>query len=246
MDFPNDKGTPIFAASSGTVVFAGPRLNPSNGVNYYGNTVIILHDWQWRGQDIYTLYAHTLELFVEVGDEVQQGQLIAGVGDSGEVSGPHLHFEVRIGSNSYDSTVNPGLWLVPFEGWGTLAGRFIDNRGLLIHGAHITLRPVNVDSDVGNVTTRHLTYSPWRINSDQGWDENFLFSDIPAGDYVIEFRTAGSVFRRDVTVKPEMTNFIVVQADILWSPTATPTPTPTPLPTATGSVTPTPSATSEP
>jgi len=246
MDFPNEKGTPIFAASSGTVVFAGPRPNPGNGINYYGNTVLILHDWQWNGEDVYTLYAHTLELFVEVGDEVHQGQLIAGVGNSGEVSGPHLHFEVRIGSNHYDSTVNPGLWLAPFEGWGNLAGRFTDNRGLSIHGAHVTLRPTNVESDVGDETRRHLTYAPTRINGDEGWDENFLFSDIPAGEYLIEFRTAGHVYERSVIVKPEITTFIVVQADIKWSPTATPTFTPTPWPTATGSPTPTGTATAAP
>ncbi len=246
MDFPNEKGTPIFAASSGTVVFAGPRPNPFSGINYYGNTVVILHDWQWNGKDVYTLYAHTLELFVEVGDVVHQGQLIAGVGDSGEVSGPHLHFEVRVGYNHYDSTVNPGLWLAPFEGWGTLAGRFIDNRGLSIHGAHVTLRPTNVESDVGDDIVRHLTYAQTRINGDEGWDENFLFSDIPAGEYQIEIRTAGQVYERSVIVKPEITTFIIVQADISWSPTATPTFTPTPWPTATGSVTPTGTATAEP
>ncbi len=245
MDFPNEKGTPIFAASSGTVVFAGPRPNPYSGINYYGNTVIILHDWQWQGQNVYTLYAHTLELFVEFGDIVEQGQLIAGVGDSGEVSGPHLHFEVRVGANNYDLTLNPGLWLAPFEGWGTLAGRFTDNRGRPIHGAHITLRPVSVNSDVGTDTRRHLTYAPTRINGDDLWDENFLFSDLPAGEYNLEFRTSGRVYERTVVVKPELTNFIVVQADITWSPTATPTYTPTPYPTPTGSLTPTGTATAE-
>jgi murein DD-endopeptidase MepM/ murein hydrolase activator NlpD len=245
MDFPNEKGTPIFAASSGTVVFAGPRPNPFSGINYYGNTVIILHDWQWLGEDVYTLYAHTLELFVEVGDVVELGQLIAGVGDSGEVSGPHLHFEVRVGSNHYDLTVNPGLWLAPFEGWGTLAGRFTDNRGRAIHGAHVTLRPESVNSEVGANIQRHLTYAPARINGDASWDENFLFSDLPAGEYNLEFRTSGHVYKRTVTVRPEITNFIVVQADITWSPTATPTFTPTPYPTPTGSPTPTPTATAE-
>jgi hypothetical protein len=238
MDYPNDKGTPIFAASSGTVIWAGPRPNPNNGVNYYGNTVIILHDWQWNGRNVYTLYAHTLELFVVVGDSVQQGQLIAGVGASGEVSGPHLHLEVRVGANHYDFTRNPALWLAPFEGWGTLAGRFIDNRGQLIHGALVTVRPENVDTVV-DVPVRHvLTYSPYRINSDDVWNENFAFGDLPAGDYTVEFRTAGRIYRRSVEIKPEITNYIVVQADIFWVPTPEPTATPTPTPTVTPSSTP--------
>ena len=88
----------------GTIVHAGQLTSPRNGISYYGNTVVILHDWQWREQEVYTLYAHTLELFVQVGDRVDQGQLIAGVGSSGEVSGPHLHFEVRIGGNNYGNT----------------------------------------------------------------------------------------------------------------------------------------------
>ena len=246
MDFPNDKGTPIFAASSGTVVFAGPRTNPFNGINYYGNTVIILHDWQLNGQDVYTLYAHTLELFVEAGDFVEQGQLIAGVGDSGEVSGPHLHLEVRVGTNHYDSTRNPGLWLAPFEGWGTLAGRFVDNRGRAIHGAHITLRPLSVESEVDVPVRRYLTYAPSGINGDDSWNENFAFSDLPAGEYRIEFRTAGRVFEREVVVKPEMTNFIIVQADITWQPTAVPTSTPTTLPTVTPTGSGTPEGTAAP
>lgn len=238
MDFPNDKGSPIFAAGSGTVIFAGPRVNPNSGINYYGNTVIILHDWQWIGQNVYTLYAHTLELFVEVGDSVEQGQLIAGVGASGEVSGPHLHLEVRIGANHYDNTHNPALWLAPFEGWGTLAGRFIDNRGQLIHGALITVRPVDVESEV-TVPVRHqLTYAPFGINSDDIWNENFAFGDLPAGEYTVEFRTAGHIYRRSVEVKPEITNYIVVQADIRWVPTAVPTATPTTTPTVTPSSTP--------
>jgi murein DD-endopeptidase MepM/ murein hydrolase activator NlpD len=237
MDFPNDKGTPIFAAGSGTVIFAGPRPNPNNGINYYGNTVIILHDWQWNGQNVYTLYAHTLELFVEVGDAVEQGQLIAGVGASGEVSGPHLHLEVRVGANHYNNTRNPALWLAPFEGWGSLAGRFMDNQGRIIHGALVTVRPIDVDSEVAVPVRHQLTYAPVGINSDDNWNENFAFSDLPAGEYNIEFRTAGRLYERSVTVKPEITNFIIVQADITWHPTPVPTPTPSPTPTPTGSVT---------
>ena len=237
MDFPNSTGTPIFAASSGEVVWAGPLRSNRDGVNYYGNTVIIKHDWQWLGQDVYTLYAHTLELFVEVGDVVQQGQLVAGVGASGEVSGPHLHLEVRVGQNNYSNTRNPALWLAPYEGWGNLTGRFMDSRGRLIHGASITVTPLEIDGGFEAPVRRQTTYSPGGVQSDDLWQENFVVADLPAGEYRVVLSTAGQTFQRTVRVLPGQTNFVIFQADFRWSPTATPlptpTPTPTPLPTAT-------------
>ncbi|MDX1615652.1 MAG: peptidoglycan DD-metalloendopeptidase family protein [Candidatus Promineifilaceae bacterium] len=231
VDFPNDTGTPIFAASSGTVVHAGPLPSPRDGVNYYGNTVVILHDWDWQDQPVYTLYAHTLELFVEPGDYVYQGQLIAGVGASGEVSGPHLHLEVRVGENHYANTRNPALWLAPYEGWGTLAGRFIDERGRRIHGAYLTLIPLEVSDGIEAPVRRQRTYAPGGPNPDEIWDENFAFADVPAGRYRLILSTANQIFRREVRVLPNQTNFVAIQADFSWSPTPVPTATPTPTPT---------------
>jgi murein DD-endopeptidase MepM/ murein hydrolase activator NlpD len=227
VDFPNEPGTPILASASGTVLHAGPLPSPRDGVNYYGNTVVIQHDWQWRGQNVYTLYAHTLELFVEVGDWVQQGQLIAGVGASGEVSGPHLHLEVRVGQNTYNHTRNPLLWLAPYDGWGTLAGRLVDRQNRQIQGATITVIPQNVN------TTRRTarTYMSNLVNGDDVWDENFVVADLPAGRYEVLLNVANRTFRRIVEVKPGQTNFIVVQADFVFIPTATPIPTPTATPT---------------
>ena len=243
LDFPNETGTPIFAASSGTVVWAGNLPSSRDGVNYYGNTVIIKHDWLWLGENVYTLYAHTLELFVEVDDVVEKGQLIAGVGASGEVSGPHLHLEVRVGKNNYQSTRNPALWMAPYEGWGTLAGRFMDQRGRLIHGAQISVFPVEIDNNVEVSIKRLRTYEPSSINSDDVWLENFVVGDLPAGEYRVVISTAGETFRRTVFIRPGQTNYIVLQADFDWGPTATPAPTITPVPslTATRAGTPAPS-----
>jgi murein DD-endopeptidase MepM/ murein hydrolase activator NlpD len=244
-DFPNDTGTQIFAASSGTVIWAGPLENRRDGVSYYGNTVVIVHDWQWLEQPVYTLYAHTLELFVNVGDHVEEGELIAGVGASGEVSGPHLHLEVRVGSNNYGSTRNPALWLAPYEGWGTLAGRFVDADGDLIHGALITLLPIRVEAQIDLPNRQQRTYAPSGVLPDEVWGENFAFGDLPAGKYTVLVSTAGQSFRRDVEVLPGQTNFIVIQADFQFFPTATPriVPTQTPTVTLTADTTLTPSAT---
>lgn len=228
LDFPNPSGTPILAASSGTVIHAGPLPSPRNGINYYGNTVIIQHDWQWQGQDVFTLYAHTLEMFVQEGDWVEQGQLIAGVGSSGEVSGAHLHLEVRVGSNNYGNARNPALWVAPFEGWGTLAGKFVDRNGRPISSASITVRPIDVDTPIRN----SLTYYPG-VRPDPTWDENFVVADLPAGRYTLLIGINGIQYRRTVEIRAGQTSFELISATFAFAPTATPTPTPEVSPTPT-------------
>lgn len=83
IDFAGDYGSPILAADSGTVIFAG-------WYGGYGRAVIVDH-----GKGITTLYGHSSELFVTEGQSVQRGQQVASVGSSGLSTGPHLHFEVR-------------------------------------------------------------------------------------------------------------------------------------------------------
>ncbi len=229
LDFPNDTGTPVLAADGGVVVHAGLLPSPRNGVNYYGNTVVIQHDWQWQNKDVFTLYAHTLELFVEVGDVVEQGQLIAGVGSSGEVSGPHMHFEVRVGQNIYGDTRNPALWLAPFEGWGTLAGRFVDKNGRFITGAEIKVVPVNVQTAV---RTQRTYYSA--VASDDVWRENFVVADLPAGEYTLLITGIDNIqYKRDIEIFPGQTSFDVISTNFEFNPTPTPNPSPTPAPTPT-------------
>lgn len=221
LDFPNDTGTPVLAAGSGTVIHAGALPSPRNGVNYYGNTVVIEHDWQWNGQDVFTLYAHTLELFVQQGDRVEQGQLIAGVGSSGEVSGPHLHFEVRVGQNLYGDARNPMLWMAPFEGMGTIAGRFVDKNGRFLTNATVRLRPVNVPI----APRTQLTYSG-TIQSDPTWNENFVFGDLPAGEYELLLTGIDNIqYIRELEVRPGQTTFVVISTNFEFNPTPTPEPT---------------------
>ncbi|MDT8306841.1 MAG: M23 family metallopeptidase [Anaerolineae bacterium] len=218
LDYPNRPGTPILAASSGTVIHAGPLPSRQNGVLYYGNTVIIKHDWQWRAKDVYTLYAHAMELFVEVGDYVEQGQLIAGVGQTGIVSGPHLHLEVRIGENTSEHTYNPALWVAPYEGWGTLAGRFIDRLGKYIYAAWVGVRPLNVDTPARG----QYTYRVPEVNPDDIWQENFVIADLPAGRYEVIVDGGGRRYVHTVDVQPGRTTFLEVAADFVFVP---PTPT---------------------
>lgn len=83
VDYVVPEGTPIHAAASGIVVYAG--MHPQ-----FGNLVEIDH-----GNDILTRYAHASKLMVRVGDVVKRGQLISLVGSTGRSTGNHLHFEVR-------------------------------------------------------------------------------------------------------------------------------------------------------
>ena len=85
LDMNGAMGDPIKAAKAGTVILSGVKGG-------YGNTVMIDH-----GGGMVTLYAHQSQLGVAVGDKVSTGQVIGYVGSTGQSTGPHLHFEVRIG-----------------------------------------------------------------------------------------------------------------------------------------------------
>lgn len=83
-------GRTIVAARSGTVIWAGWRGG-------YGYAVSISH-----GDGVTTLYGHASRLLVSVGDWVQAGQAIARVGSTGNSTGPHCHFEIRVNGKSVD------------------------------------------------------------------------------------------------------------------------------------------------
>ena len=84
LDIGGDYGLPIHAAQSGVVSHAG-------WIGGYGNTVMIDH-----GGGIVTLYGHNESLAVDVGQYVNQGDVIAYCGSTGNSTGPHCHFEVRL------------------------------------------------------------------------------------------------------------------------------------------------------
>ncbi|MDR0916980.1 MAG: peptidoglycan DD-metalloendopeptidase family protein [Oscillospiraceae bacterium] len=83
-------GTDILAADSGTVIVAGYQSS-------YGNYVVINH-----GNGMTTLYAHQSRIVVKVGQAVSKGDVIGKVGSTGDSTGPHLHFEVRINGSTVD------------------------------------------------------------------------------------------------------------------------------------------------
>ncbi|BEU88437.1 M23 family metallopeptidase [Selenomonas sp. TAMA-11512] len=95
VDIGGDYGDPIYAAAAGVVTYAG-------WISGYGYTVIIDH-----GGGISTLYGHSQRVLVSEGQQVGQGTLIAEVGSTGNSTGPHCHFEVRVG----DEPTNPLAYL---------------------------------------------------------------------------------------------------------------------------------------
>lgn len=90
-------GTPVFAAADGVVVLARPMADSGGLLVGYGNYVIIQHD-----AGLKTLYGHLLTIGVKEGDVVHRGQLVGLVGSTGNSTGPHTHFEVRIENSPVD------------------------------------------------------------------------------------------------------------------------------------------------
>jgi murein DD-endopeptidase MepM/ murein hydrolase activator NlpD len=85
------EGTSVRAAESGVVAYAGNELKG------YGNLVLVRHEGGWV-----TAYAHAKELFVKRGDTVKRGDVIAKAGQTGSVTSPQLHFEIRKGATAMD------------------------------------------------------------------------------------------------------------------------------------------------
>jgi len=92
-------GTPIYAATSGVVKRAGTATG-------FGLAVYILGD-----DGAVTVYGHVNRYFVNAGERVRAGEQIAEVGNRGQSTGPHLHFEVHPSGAMYGGAVNPGPWM---------------------------------------------------------------------------------------------------------------------------------------
>jgi len=96
IDIPNRKGTPVLAAGPGTIIWAGYGLyaGANNPKDPYGQAVTIKHNFGYEGRTIYTIYAHLDRIDVVNGQWVNTGDQIGAVGDTGNTTGPHLHFAI--------------------------------------------------------------------------------------------------------------------------------------------------------
>lgn len=99
LDFAGAYGSPIYAATDGVITFAGPKGG-------YGNLIVITHS-----NGLQTAYGH-MSQFVRTSGRVRAGQQIGRIGSTGYSTGPHLHFEVRLGEgDDAEGQVNPAAFL---------------------------------------------------------------------------------------------------------------------------------------
>ena len=240
VDIGAEEGAPILAAGPGTVVSSGWGLFSGASDNIkdpYGKAVVIKHDFGYKGEALYTIYAHMSETIALVGQHVETGDVIGLVGATGATTGPHLHFEVRLGANTFYSTYNPELWMSPPQGWGVLVGRITDEKGNLLNFYPLEVRP----EPSGVPLRRALTYAQGAVNPDPYYNENLVLSDLPAGIYKLTINYKEKDIQTWVEIFPgQVTYFTFTDKEafqVIPPPeprldflpvTATPTSTPTP------------------
>ena len=169
---------------------------------------------------------------VAVGQWVRTGERIGEVGDTGYTTGPHLHFEMRLGQDSYYFTRNPELWIAPPQGWGVLAGRVMESNRDLAHSLPVLIRSLDTNREwIVN------TYGPEAVNSDDYYAENMVISDLPAGLYEVRISNSSTPENKiQVEVHPGRVAYFVYRITYGFISTGLPTiPSPTafPVPRAT-------------
>lgn len=175
IDVAYSSGTPIYnQGPGGTVTFAGPGglsqfgNDPAPG-DAYGNVVVVRQNWQ---PTTWCLYAHMLALpAVNAGEQVAPGQLLGYVGETGDASGPHLHFEVRQGADLYGKDVNPTAWLqqvqtsaagtsVAAAGSSTQASSAITSSGVPIPGSSGFVQTLGLEASAYDQTGNPVDIEP--------------------------------------------------------------------------------------
>jgi hypothetical protein len=227
IDLPNPEGSTVRAAGAGTVIFSTDPTDPTQTVfdnsAAYGIAVVIEHDFGFQGEPVYTVYAHLLSTLVKQGDTVNAGDPIALMGSTGHSSGPHVHFEVRLTENRFGSTYNPALWIAPYVGHGTIAGKVIGARGEYLDDVDVQLVRAGI---VQKTTTSYVFKGTGsEVNPDPNWEENFVFFDVPAGNYSVESLVNGTKVTQRIQVFEGMTTGVELRPPEnlpLTAPTATP------------------------
>ena len=200
LDYPVQPGTEVYAAGPGIVVKAGYGVYAGieNDTDPYGIAVLIRHDFGYMNQNLYTVYAHLSETLIEEGAHVNTGDLIGLSGNTGMSSGPHLHFEVRLGEKYMFSTRNPELWMAPPEDHGVVAGRLTTSTGemLIEQSVKLTHLPTGQYWVVKSYGMAHT------VNSDDYYKENFVRSNLPAGPYEVRVPYEGITYTKLITIHP--------------------------------------------
>src|SRR5690606_7891582 len=125
----------------------------------------------------------------------------AEVGAEGVAAVPHLHLEVRVGSNQFSHTRNPMLWLPPLPGTGVLAGRLLDENGRPWQGVRLTLINGRGSEPLYEYSFSYLDDPQHLIHPDEALAENFLFADLEPGPYSLFVSINGVEERRSVVIE---------------------------------------------
>jgi len=208
-EFRNPSGTPVIAVGNGTIFYAGNDLQTLFGPDtaFYGQLIVLqMTDFTQNGQPVFAVYGHVDTIDVEAGQSVATGDPLGTVGQRGVAIGPHLHFEVRVGDPySYaTSTRNPDLWIRPYFGYGTLAGRVVDSNGALLRGVGITVK--------GSDLTRYTwSYGGDENIPDEQWKENFTLGDLPEGWHTVTTRGGSKIFSAEIYIRKGHTTWLEIQ-----------------------------------
>ena len=215
----NPIGTPVIATEDGIVVFSGNDQTVKTGrfTNFYGNTIILKHNLTNYPDPIFTLFAHLSEILVVEGEEIKQGQTIGFVGSSGAAFTNHLHFEVRVGDLVLSSARNPELFLPlsPTEeqsSGGILVGKLIDKNNHPIPGASIVIQSI-IDGVIQSDSSLYLETYDQSISGVDKWNENFVISNLPVGNYRVSTFAYGVFIEEFVTLRENELIFITLQPE---------------------------------
>ena len=107
LDFRAAVGTPVFGVAGVVDWVQKWDGKTRTGNQSYGNLVHIRCNAKYKGKTVYCLYAHLMAVYVKEGDQISDGQMIGLTGNTGNSTGPHLHFEVQLSGHR----VNPLNWL---------------------------------------------------------------------------------------------------------------------------------------
>lgn len=216
-----------FAATDARVYFVG--YNPNDTIGGYepsgaGNYIILQS--MWNNLPLYLLYMHLKKPLVVTDQYVTRGQPIAITGNTGNSTGPHLHFEIRVGTVSYSGVRtrrNPELWCA-ISGMGAIYGR-VPNAS---NNTRVNISPDPKPRPPYTTFSYALTYNfnDPAIGSDDIYQENYAIGDVKPGTYTITalggaYRrvvrvNAGQVVNADIQTEVELDNFAQQNSVILF------------------------------
>ncbi|MEE9431731.1 MAG: peptidoglycan DD-metalloendopeptidase family protein [Melioribacteraceae bacterium] len=190
----------VYSASNGTIEFVGYDSNNTTGgyePNGFGNYLRIKS--RWNEKDIFIYYAHLTKPLKKNGDEVVEGEPIAVSGNTGNSTGPHLHFEIREETSYWKAEKNrrnPELWFAK-EGMGAIYGRVpnaTDNTKINIT-PDPKPRPPYTTFEWGET----YKFADPTISGDDIYNENYAIGDVKPGTYTIT--ALNGTYKRIVTVE---------------------------------------------